>query len=166
MKSAMRAALVALPLLFGAAQGHAATIFSDNFNTENGGVADASTLNYNTFANWTVNGGGTVDLIGNGYFDFYPGQGLYVDLDGSTSNAGQLTSINIALNPGTYTLQFLLGGSQRGDTNTVRVWLGSLYSESFTLASSDPLALVTRTVTVLGATRVSTSRTRGATMSA
>ena len=39
-------------------------------------------LNYDAFINWTVTGG-TVDLQGNGSFDFMPGNGLYVDLSGS-----------------------------------------------------------------------------------
>ena len=53
-------------------------------------VATAA-LNYTGFANWTVYSG-TVDLIGNGSYDFLPGDGLYVDLDGSTSDAGVLTT--------------------------------------------------------------------------
>lgn len=113
----------------------------DNFNGENGGVG---VLNYGGFANWTV-GSGTVDLIGNGFFDFYPGNGLYVDLYGSTSDAGVLTSMALNLGPGTYTLQFVLAGSTRGDTNSVNVSLGALFNETFTLASSDPFAIVTRT---------------------
>jgi hypothetical protein len=93
-------------------------------------------------------GDGTVDLIGNGFFDFYPGNGLYVDLDGSTWNAGLLRSTTLPLNPGTYTLEFMLGGSTRRDVNIVHVSLGSLYSESFTLESIAPLALVSRTFVV------------------
>lgn len=146
MKKTIVASLLGAALLLGTAATHAAVIFTDNFNAENGGTG---VLNYTGFANWTVSGGGTVDLIGNGFFDFYPGNGLYVDLDGSSSDAGLLTSspaFNLA--PGTYTLQFALGGSQRGDSNTVRVLLGSLYGESFTLASGDPLALITRTFIV------------------
>ena len=138
-------ALLSLTFLFSASAARAAVVFSDNFDSENGGTG---VLNYNAFANWTVSGG-TVDLIGNGFFDFYPGNGLYIDLDGSTSSAGLLTSSpGLSLAPGTYTLQFALGGSQRGDINTVRVSLGSLFSESFTLASVDPLALITRTIVV------------------
>jgi hypothetical protein len=116
-------------------------ILQDNFNSENGGVG---ALNYAGFANWNVTGG-TVDLIGNGFFDFYPGNGLYVDLDGSTLMPGLLSS-KITFPPGTYLLQFDLGGSQRGTSENVTVSLGS-YSEVFHRNSGDPLALVTRTIT-------------------
>ena len=136
----------AAALSFAALGAEAAIIFTDGFDTENGGVEK---LNYNTFANWTVDP--TVDLIGNGgSFDFYPGNGLYVDLDGSTTGvgAGGLMS-NLFFSPGSYTLSFQLGGSQRGDINTVEVSLGS-YFESFTLAATDPLATYMRAVTVLG----------------
>jgi hypothetical protein len=92
----------------------AAPIFSDNFDSENLG------LNYSSFANWTVSDG-TVDLIGNpGFFDFIPGNGRYVDLDGSTGNAGKMTSTALNLNGGqNYNLTFDLSGSQRGDTNSL-----------------------------------------------
>lgn len=144
LRKVVAAALLTMPLLVGAATGQAAIVFSDNFDSENGGVG---VLNYAGFANWTVSAG-TVDLIGNGFFDFYPGNGLYVDLDGSTGNAGVLTSTALTLAPGTYTLQFVLAGSTRGDTNIVDVSLGALYSETFTRASSDPFAVVTRTIVV------------------
>ena len=62
-------------LSFSGFSANAGVIFSDNFNAENGGTG---VLNYNSFNNWTVTDG-TVDLIGNGFFDFYPGNGLYVD---------------------------------------------------------------------------------------
>ena len=64
----------------------ATPIFEDNFDSENGGNG---VTNYTGFINWTVTDG-TVDLIGNGYFDFFPGNGLYVDMDGSTNNAGKM----------------------------------------------------------------------------
>ena len=73
-------------LLAGASAAQAATVFSDNFNSDSLG------LNYTAFVNgWSVSDG-TVDLIGTGFFDFYPGNGNYVDLDGSSSNAGVLAS--------------------------------------------------------------------------
>ena len=135
------APLCVVAFLFVAAPAHADILLQDNFNSENGGVG---ALNYNGFANWNVTNG-TVDLIGNGFFDFYPGNGLYIDLDGSTAQAGLLSS-NLTFAPGTYMLQFDLGGSQRGSTEIVTVTLGD-YSEVFTLNSSDPLATITRTVT-------------------
>ena len=124
--------------LLSVAQPAAATvIFSDDFNAENGGVG---ALNYTGFANWGVSGvGETVDLIGNGFFDFYPGNGLYVDLDGSTGNAGVLTT-NSFFGPGSYVLSFNLAGSTRGDTNTVIVRFGGvdISGGGITLGSAAP----------------------------
>ncbi|MEZ5560441.1 MAG: hypothetical protein R3E86_18090 [Pseudomonadales bacterium] len=65
-------AMVAIAAISLAGAANAAIIFSDNFDGENGGVG---ALNYNSFAHWTVLDG-TVDLIGNGFFDFLPGNGL------------------------------------------------------------------------------------------
>jgi hypothetical protein len=76
-----------LALAFGAVdRAQAATLFSDTFNTENGGIANNGTLSYTGFANWDVTGG-NVDLIGTNSFDLYPGNGLYVDLNGVTQGA-------------------------------------------------------------------------------
>jgi len=129
----------------------AATIFSDNFNGENGGTG---VLNYAGFSKWTVSNG-AVDLIGNGFFDFFPGSGLSVDLDGTMLKAGQFSSIPIALANNTYMIQFSLGGSHRLQTNTVQVSFGSLYNESFTLAADAPLTVITRFITVGGPTSAS-----------
>ena len=144
-------AVAVLAITITAVSVHAAPIFSDNFNSENGGVG---ALNYNGFANWSVSGG-TVDLIGNGFFDFYPGNGLYVDLDGSTAAAGTLTSSSFSLGPGSYSFTFLLGGSQRGDVNTVHASIfGTAVSQTYTLNSRDPLALQTINFTLLSPTTV------------
>ncbi|MDJ1174791.1 hypothetical protein [Roseofilum capinflatum] len=51
-------------------------LLEDNFNSENVGVPK---LNHFGLANWDVVDG-SVDLIGNGYYDFFPGQGLFLDL--------------------------------------------------------------------------------------
>jgi len=110
-----RLALAAAVLFLFSVPARAAIIFSDDFNTEHGGVG---ILNYNSFNNFTVTAG-TVDLIGNGYFDFLPGNGLYVDLDGSTNDAGLLTSNALALAAGSYVLSFDLAGSHRGQAETV-----------------------------------------------
>lgn len=124
-------------------------LFSDNFNPDNQG---AGKLNYDHFNNFTVRHG-TVDLIGHGFFDYYPGYGLYIDLGGSTNQAGILiTKTAFNLSPGRYQLQFSLGGSPYGDTNTVNVSLGSIFSKKYTLASSDALTPITETITVLSST--------------
>jgi len=122
----------------------ATIVFYDNFDTENGGVG---ALNYTGFAQWSVSSG-TVDLIGNGFFDFYPGNGLYVDLDGSTNNAGVLLSNQVNLAAGLYDFSFMLGGNQRGAANDVvgvQIVMGD-YSEIFNIASTQALTLYTRTV--------------------
>jgi len=126
-----------------AAHASAATLFSDNFNSENGGNPQ---LNYYGFANWTVTSG-SVDLIGNGYFDFLPGNGLYVDLDGSTNDAGTMVSSAIPLAAGSYLFEFDLAGSQRGPIEpvTAEVSAGSndLVSQAFNLPSSQGFTLMT-----------------------
>lgn len=122
--------LLALSAFTSGAQ--AAVLFSDNFDS------NATSLNA-VPAGWTVSNG-TVDIIGNGFFDFYPGNGAYIDLDGSTNDAGELSQ-SFSLTGGvTYNASFTLGGSTRGDSNIVDVSFGSA-SQSFALASDDPLAL-------------------------
>ncbi|MDZ4829068.1 MAG: hypothetical protein SGJ09_02580 [Phycisphaerae bacterium] len=119
-------------LAFGGAA-NAGVIFSDNFSAENGGT---STLNFGGLTNWAVTSG-TIDLIGNGSWDFFPGQDLYLDLDGSTSSGGTIMR-TFTLGPGDYTLEFLLGGSMRGDTNIVDVSFGTSVA-TYTVGSSSAL---------------------------
>jgi len=124
------------------------TLLSDNFNGENGGHAQ---LNYTGFVNWDVTAGsGTVDLIGLGsQWDYYPGNGLYVDLDGSTNNPGILTTKNpfTFVTANDYRLTFNLGGSHLSgspsDSVTIKVGLGTYY-EIFTLPWNAGLTLVSR----------------------
>lgn len=122
--------------------------FSDDFNSENGGTGDA--LNYTGFANWDVSDG-TVDIIGiGGSFDLHPGNGLYVDLDGSTGDSGvfETDAAFALLDGGTYRLTFDLGGSQRGTNESVTVTLGSVYTETFAVSAADPLSTVTRDIVI------------------
>jgi len=60
-------ALLAAAFAASAAQAGTIDALTDNFATENGG---AGTLNYFGFNNFTVSAG-SVDLIGNGFFDNY-----------------------------------------------------------------------------------------------
>lgn len=132
---------VAVSLLLSARVAGADVLLFDDFNSENGGVKQ---LNYTAFANWDVTDG-TVDLA----VEVFEGDGLYVDLDGSTNDAGRMESkTTFPLQPGFYGLSFLLAGSQRGDFNTVTVSLGDAYSETFALASSVPWTSVKRTIIV------------------
>lgn len=138
-------ALVLLPL-----SAQAAPIFSDNFNGENGGVGQ---LNYGGFANFAISSG-TVDLIGNGFFDFLTGNGLYVDLDGSTGDAGLMSANPLALGPGNYVLSFDLAGSQRGTTELVTINVFGALSASYgsllvAKLGSDPFATVFLPFTLL-----------------
>ncbi|MBL4905961.1 MAG: hypothetical protein JKX94_00790 [Sneathiella sp.] len=119
--------------------GQAATLtaLSDNFNTE------TLSLNYNSFANWNVSNG-TVDLIGPGFFALCGGTRC-VDMDGSTANAGDLTTKdNFAI--GSYALSFRIAGNQRGGAaDGMVVTFGDL-NELFVRNPFDPFGLVQRTV--------------------
>jgi len=130
------------------------TILNESFDTENGGHA---AISYHGFNRWTL-GHGDVDLIGAGSeWDFVPGHGLYVDLDGYYSGGLFMTRDQFVLPAGSYTLTFKLAGSQRGDVNTVTVAAGSAFSEQFTLASGAPFTTVTRTITLAQPTTVRVS---------
>ena len=116
-----------------AVSAHAATVFSDNFN------ANPYVLN-STPAGWSVSSG-TVDTIGpNSPFDFIPGNGMYIDLDGSTGNAGVLSKV-FSLTAGTkYTVSFDLAGNKRNACNdVVNVNFGTT-ATTYTLSSTDVFA--------------------------
>jgi hypothetical protein len=128
----------------------AAVVLVDNFDGE---VADD--LNWDGDATFFVSSDpGSVDLIGaGGAFDLYPGNGRYLDLDGSTGSgndpAGEITSF-ASFGAGNYTLSFRLGGNARGaPAQTTRVTLGD-FSVDILLASSDPLALYAFTFNTTG----------------
>lgn len=129
------AMLLALPSVSQAA------VFTDNFD------GDTLALNQTAFlGGWTVSSG-TVDLIGDpAFFNFLPGNGRFVDLDGSTGNAG-LFDKQLALGAATtYILSFDLAGSQRGDVNIVDVTFGT-NTQTFTLNSADPFSTYTMAFT-------------------
>lgn len=71
----------------------------------------AGALDYSSFQNWSVIAG-QVNLLGNGFIDLLPGNGLYVELANS-GNPATIESIDtFTLNPGdTYELAFELGGN-------------------------------------------------------
>jgi hypothetical protein len=81
-----------------------------------------------------------------------PGNGLYVDLDGYFKGGRLETRDTFQLTPGSYTFSFDLAGSQRGDENTVEVFLGSVYSERITLPSDAPFQPFIRTIEVTQST--------------
>jgi len=103
---------------------HASILYFDDFNAEHGGVG---ALNFTGFSKgWAVTKG-SVDLIGNGFHDFFPGNGLFIDLDGSTGQAGTLSkSLSFESGVG-YLLSFDIGGNQRwGDPDSVNLSVETL----------------------------------------
>jgi len=125
--------------------GDGEALLDDDFDSEHGGKGQ---LNYSEFVNWDVTEG-TVDLIGHGFYDFFPDHGLYLDLDGTTNNAGRLESkTHFSLESGEYRLEFALAGSPLSAPNTVIVSLGDLYSEDFTLAVKEPFRTIARAIPV------------------
>ncbi len=116
---------------------HAQVVFEDTFDSENKGRGQ---LNHRGFRQWYV-GPGEVDLIGNGFMDYQPGNGLYVEMDGSKSlwskarpQAGTLRMKQpLALEKGVYILSFALAGHPSQGPNTVVVQLTGLFQEEFTM---------------------------------
>ena len=90
----------------------ATTLYSNNFDAENGG---ATALNYTGFSGLTVTGG-TVDVVKSGDFGIAcaGGSGSCVDLDGSTRTDGTITTGFYSFNAGErVTFSFDLSGNQR-----------------------------------------------------
>lgn len=123
-----------------AAQSNAISIFSDDFNTENGG---ANQLNYASFDKWNVSDG-TVDLIAPvNTYGLTATDGMFVDLDGSTNDAGVMTTKDsFSFLAGLqYVLTFDLSGNQRGGANdnvTLLIGLGGVTLNINDITSSTP----------------------------
>ncbi len=132
LKSAIIAAAVASVFSVSA---QAAPIFSDNFDSY---TADQLNWIPPALSGWTVSNG-TVDLIGiGGGFDLLPGNGSYVDLDGSTSSSGLFSNSVNLVGGTTYTLSFDLAGNNRNSvTETVNVNFGST-AASYSPLGNDP----------------------------
>lgn len=88
-------------------------------------------------------------MIGFGLQDIYPGNGLYLDLDGSTSQAARLeTKTEFALEAGLYEFSFLLGNN-RNTLETMTVSLGNAYTEIFERSTiMTEFELITRSIVV------------------
>ena len=135
-----------------AGSSRAALIFEDNFDSYTAGIPWVAE------GPWTIFDG-SVDLIGTSW-DLLTGNGLYLDMDGSTYDAGLITTGPIALAPGDYTLSFDIAGNQRGggvDSVYVRVGGGSLYGNLFSVAQDIPFTLETVSFTVTTATSATIS---------
>jgi hypothetical protein len=133
-----------LAMAFGSVdRAQAATLLNDNFNTENSG---SGTLGYAGFANWNVSNG--VDLLGNGSYDIYPSNGLYVDLNGES--AGAITSKDsfTFASGETATLSFNYGSNNLGTdgTNTsARIFLGGVEIAQLTNPGGSSFATFSQT---------------------
>lgn len=114
------------------------------------------TLNATNVGAFTVTSG-SVDVVGGGLFGSLcvaPESGNCVDLNGTTGTAGQISSADLTLTPGTYTLTFDLIGDQRGSPASATVTLGSLYDQTFLLASDDVTTGIVSTTITVGTTTV------------
>jgi len=109
----------------------ATTILFDNF--------DANPLGTNQIpAGWTVIDG-TVDVVGApGFFDLIPGNGRYIDLDGTTFDAGILSKSFSFVAGSTYTVTFDLAGSHRGTNNEIVDVAFGTSLVSYTVAPDEP----------------------------
>jgi hypothetical protein len=131
-----------------ASAAQAATVYADNFDT------DTLALNAASFnGGWSVSGG-TVDVIGaGGIFDLAPGNGRYIDLDGSTNNAGIFANAVSVVSGQTYTLSFDLAGNHRGaGVDTVEVNFGGV-SQVFTRNAGDAFTTYTLSYTATASGR-------------
>jgi hypothetical protein len=118
---------------------HAGTVYSNNFDSENGGN---SALNYNSFNGLTVTNG-TVDLVKSGDFGITcaGGSGACVDLDGTSFDAGLVSSNSYGFNAGQrVALSLLFSGNQRNapppDSFTMRFDFTGPISGTFGYESS------------------------------
>ncbi|MCX6595656.1 MAG: hypothetical protein NTV70_04745 [Acidobacteria bacterium] len=140
--------LITLAATISVSSAFAGTVFQDNFNTENGGNGQ---LNYTGLAQWTVDRD-SIDLIGPGFWDLYPGNGMYLDMDGSTggSGNGKITT-KMAFGAGSYTLMFDLGNNPGGGSsiNSLTVTLGN-WSETFLTTGYPALTTITRNFSTTG----------------
>lgn len=122
--------------------------FSDNFESEPVPPDPPSYIpNYRDFQQWDVIGAG-VDLVGPG--GLFPPRidSLMVDLD-HTSGSTLITKEAFDLVPRVYKLSFDLGGPVGGTLfDTVRVDLGSVFSEEFTVQRGDPFVTFERKIMI------------------
>lgn len=113
----------------------ALVIYADDFNSNTPGLDVVP-------SGWTIGNSGTVDIIGScsstTFIDLLPGNGCYIDLDGSITAPGLLQN-TVNLQAGfSYDLNFFLAGNQRiSAADTVNVAFGATTSQ-FTLQEFDP----------------------------
>lgn len=127
MRSQVAFCAAALAAVIGsgaASRAGATTIFNDNFDEELIPAGSTWIMNDNSFTNFNVVGGGTVDLLTAGNPFGLTGSGTnssgnFVDLDGSTDHGGFLqTKQAFSFNAGdTVTLSVDVGGNERSGTD-------------------------------------------------
>ncbi len=109
-------------------------------------VAITPAFDYKLFKKWIVIRG-SVDVVGNGFSDVYPGSGYYIDIAGTTSPTdGRLRSrTNQSVLAGeTYRLDYHIAGNHRGGNSDIQVLItditnnATLYDQTYTTAANDP----------------------------
>ncbi|TMQ77451.1 DUF642 domain-containing protein [Candidatus Accumulibacter phosphatis] len=125
---ALFAVVIALPYMSAAG----AIVFQDNFDGNQPGLSAIP------IGGWTVSDG-TVDIHGPGFFDLIPGNGLYVDLEG-TRNAGVLSRTFSLTTGATYTVTYTLAGGRLSfdPINIVDVQFGTATASHRLLADDGP----------------------------
>ena len=145
----LKVLLLSGALALTAATAQATTVFTDNFNSDTPATPSAGDGLFHSTSSDPENApnAASVDIIGSGpngtSYDLLPGNGYYVDLDGTSGNgnlpfAGQITSYGTTgtFAAGNYVLTFELAGNQRGaPTQTTVVDFGS-FSTTVTPTSS------------------------------
>lgn len=127
----------------------AGMIFQDDFDTDSG----TSVLNFDSLINWTVSGG-TIDYVRSGDFGVscVGGMGGCLDMDGSTSDAGRITSKQLFTfdNGVEYFIDASVSGNQRGAASDsvafglIRESDSAMITASFgPIASDAPFAVLT-----------------------
>jgi len=120
--------LVLLPCL-----SQAQVVFSDNFNSNTTlGLNDAP-------AGWSV-ANGTVDVVGaaDGWGQLCKSGGVVcIDLDGSTSNAGELSRSFAGIAGTTYVATFDMAGNQRSSSDSLTIDFGTA-TQTYNLSSNSP----------------------------
>ena len=139
-----RISMLAAAVLSMASAASATTLFSDDFNAATQGLNVAP-------AGW-VQSNGTVDVIGTGFFEFYPGNGNYIDMDGSTFDAGRIDTIATfaAFAGSTYSISFDYGvNAANAETLTFGFagWVGTLLIPAGGIASLTPFTVTFQALT-------------------
>lgn len=126
-------------------------ICAGNCTPEGDMILSTGTINYTGFINWDVIGG-YVDLQGNGFFDYLPGNGLYVDLisgaqpSGAPNGVMQSKAAFTTVAGHVYRLTVELAGNQLTTraADTVRICVFYLNTD----ADSTPIYLLDQTVSI------------------